>query len=486
MVRNRFELGGLMCALLALTACGAEPDASSDGSAFGEQILALTTAESVLGFESTQVWSVSSGTLAATAVHSQGSAAVSVTPNGHAQLTSVPLSTLTGPTATLSLDVQPSGPLDWGQVQLFVNAPSRGLYSKFAGQASLQGLPSSTFTRLDFALPSDVQQALAGSYSDLTFTIGVGVPQGSVVLDNLRFGGEPSQDCAAGSAYTLTITGAEGISPDTIEGIRCTFYEVYPQLAAAYNPAAQTTVPLTFVPEEPNMPPAWASGGALYINRGHIMRNPLDWDVIVHEGMHIVQQGYTGTVPGFIIEGTADFVRDKYGLTNAQNGWSIPSAYVYGQHYLNGYGDAAVFFKWIDANYRAGQPSVTQALDDILRAGTYSEATTWNSLTGLSLQALYNGFSGGLAPTPATQGVTVYEHAGFDGRGVKLDRGSYRLVDLNARAIGNDWISSVAVPAGYTLLAYDDDNFEGTPTVYTADETFVGDKNDKFSSLVVQ
>lgn len=56
-----------------------------------------------------------------------------------------------------------------------------------------------------------------------------------------------------------------------MEGIRCTFYEVYPQLVAAYNPAAQTVVPLTLA-EEPKLPPAWAIGGGLYINKGHIAR----------------------------------------------------------------------------------------------------------------------------------------------------------------------------------------------------------------------
>jgi len=486
MIKTRFGLGGLSFVLLALTACGAQVDASSDGSAVGEQTQALTTAETVLGFESPQVWSVSSGTTVSSSVHSQGSAALSVTPNGFAQLTSVPLSTLAGATSTLSLDVQPSGPLSWGQVQLFVNAPSRGLYTAFAGQASLQGLPANTFSRLDFALPANVQQALAGSYSDLSFTIGVGVPQGSVVLDNLRFAGQTSPDCAAGSAYTLTISGADGIDPATVEGIRCTFYEVYPELAAAYNPAAQVTVPLTFVPEGPNMPPAWASGGALFINKGHIMRNPLDWDVIVHEGMHIVQAGYTGTVPGWIIEGTADFVRDKYGLTNAENHWSIPTGYEYGHHYTAGYGEAAAFFKWIDAHYRVGQPSVTQALDDILRAGSYSEAQTWVSLTGSSLLQLWNSYSGGLAPAPATQGITVYESDNFGGRGVMLDRGTYPLIELRARGIQNDWISSLSVPAGYTVTAYTDDGFQGSQLVYTSSVSSLGAQNDQFSSIVVQ
>lgn len=473
-----------MVSLFALVGCGE----GSDAAEVGVVTSALTTQESVLGFESTQVWTATGGVIASTSVHSQGNAALSVTPSGYTELTSAALSTLSSPNATLSLDFRPSSSLAWGQVQLVVDAPSRGLYSAYVGQAAVQGLPANTFSRLDFTLSSQQLQALSGSYSDLRFKIALNVPQGSgaVILDNLRFGGEPTEDCADGSAYTLTITGADGVPADTVEGIRCTFYAVYPQLAAAYNPATQVTVPLTFVEPSPGLPPAWVTNGGIFINKGHIISAPLDWDVIVHEGMHIVQAGYSGTVPGWIIEGTADFVRDKYGLTNEANGWSIPTAYAYGQHYTYGYGDAAAFFKWIDAHYRVGQPSVTQALDDILRAGTYVEPQTWVSLTGLDLESLWLGYSGGLAPTPATSGITVHEHADFGGRAVRLDVGSYQLIDLKARGVPNDWISSVTVPAGYTLKAYSDDFFGGTETVYTSSSSFVGSLNDSFSSIIVQ
>jgi hypothetical protein len=486
MVRSRIELGCVALSLLALTACGGAPGDGADVANLGVASAALSTNESVLGFESAQDWSASAGTLSSTSVHTQGSAALNVSSNGYTELTSAPLSTLATVSATVSVDIRPSISPTWGSVQLVLDAPSRGLYSAYVGQASLQNLPANTFSRLDFTLSSQAQQALAGSYSDLRFKLAINAPQAAIVLDNLRFQGQNPPDCAAGSAYTLTIGNAAGIPTSTVEGIRCTFYQVYPELAADYNPSAQTTVPLTFVEEEPNMPPAWASSGGLYINKGYILRNPQDWDVIVHEGMHIVQQGYTGTVPGWIIEGTADFVRDKYGLTNDLNGWSIVTGYAYGQHYTSGYGIAAAFFKWIDAHHRVGQTSVTQALDDILRAGTYSDAQTWTSLTGLGLDALWSAYSGGLAPAPATQGVIVYEHAGFDGRGVKLDRGNYALIDLQARGVQNDWISSVAVPAGYRLRAFTDDNFSGVETVYTADETFVGAQNDLFSSLIVE
>jgi hypothetical protein len=485
MVLGRFRLMGF-ASLIALTGCGAE--AENDGEAAVGVVTSALVVQDVLGFENTQSWSASSGTIATTTVHSQGSAALSVSANGYTQLTSAQLSTLSGVSSTLSLDFRPALSPAWGQLQISVDAPSRGLYGAYVGQASVQGLPANTFSRLDFAMPPQVQQALSGSYSDLRIKIALNVAQGSgpLVLDNLRFAGQQPQDCAAGSPYTLTIFGAEGIATDVVERIRCTFYDVYPKLAADYNPSTQTTVPLTFVEETPNLPGAgWVSNGEMFFNKGHVIRNPLGSDMMVHEAMHIVQAGYSGVVPGWIIEGTADFVRDKYG-TNPDNAWSIPSAYAYGQHYVNGYGDAAAFFKWIDAHYRVGQLPVAQALDDVLRAGSYSEAQTWPALTGRSLEALWLEYSGGQAPPAATQGITAYQDSDFGGRAVRLDRGNYRLIDLQARGVPNDWISSFTVPAGYTVRAYTDDQFTGTEVVYSSSTSFVGTFNDQFSSLIVQ
>ncbi len=43
--------------------------------------------------------------------------------------------------------------------------------------------------------------------------------------------------------------------------------------------------------------------------------------------MHIVQ-GYPGygdaRVPGWLVEGIADYARDRYGMDNAAAGWALP------------------------------------------------------------------------------------------------------------------------------------------------------------------
>jgi hypothetical protein len=70
---------------------------------------------------------------------------------------------------------------------------------------------------------------------------------------------------------------------------------------------------------------------------------------------------------------------------------------------------------------------------------------------------------------------------------VFLGRGSYTVDDLGAYGIGNDWISSLQVPAGYTVTVYWDSPFTGASQVYTTDVSFFGETwNDKISSIVVQ
>jgi len=156
---------------------------------------ALTNAD-VLGFETASSWSTTAGTLTTSTIHVQGARSLSVANlTGGAQLTSAALSTLSsvGPTVSIQIRLptaQPN-PFWFGNVQLSVNAPSRGVFSVFLGQKDLTGLPLGSFQRLEFAVPPSVVTALgSGTYSDLRFTIGLNVPgAGPYLLDDLSFGG---------------------------------------------------------------------------------------------------------------------------------------------------------------------------------------------------------------------------------------------------------------------------------------------------------
>ncbi|WP_437305610.1 basic secretory protein-like protein [Sorangium sp. So ce388] len=481
---NLLSRGSLLLTCAALSACTAAAG-SPDEDLVETAELALTQQESVFGFENVTQWTASSGTVASSTVHSEGTSALGLSSFTYAELVSPALSSLSGITDELALDIRlPISP-SYGQLQVFVSSATLGLSNTWVGQASLQGLSANTFHELVLAVPPTVKSALQQSYSDLQIKITLSLPSSTsaTVLDHLQFkGGTSTPACGTGSPYTLNVTTVPGFDNAILEDMECTFYSVYPQLVQRFNTSAATTVGFNITNESGV---AWASGGSTFYNKQHMLDNPEDTDVVVHETMHIVQAGYSGQVPGWIIEGTADYVRDAYGLNNTAAGWSIPSGWVYGAHYLFGYGDAAAFFKWIDATYRVNQAPVVDALDDILRAGTYS-SQTWVTLTGYDVESLWQQYSNNQAPLPATSGITVYEDSSFGGRAVILDRGEYDVSDLGARAVGNDWISSIQVPAGYTVTVYLDSPFAGTSVVYTSSQASLGTLNDKISSIVVE
>ncbi|WP_239014448.1 family 43 glycosylhydrolase [Archangium violaceum] len=83
-------------------------------------------------------------------------------------------------------------------------------------------------------------------------------------------------------------------------------------------------------------------------------------------------------------------------------------------------------------------------------------------------------------------GAIFYADGGYGGLGISLDPGSYTLAQLNAAGIPNDWMSSLRVPAGWTVQVYQDDNFAGTMWTFTADTPLIPQgANDKMSSVKI-
>ncbi|XYI00753.1 basic secretory protein-like protein [Sorangium sp. So ce1128] len=483
--RKLLSRASLLLTCWALSACAVAGEPHEEGPVESAE-LALTQQDLVFGFENVADWTASAGILESSTLHTEGAAALGLRDFSYAELASSALSTLSGVTDELALDIRIPVSAGWAQVQMFVTSPTLGLYRAPVDVAPLNDVPANTWSTISFTVPSNIQSALQQSYSDLRIILALNGPKSTstaTVLDNLHFkGGTPTPACGDGSPYTLDVTTVPNFDNVILEDMICTFYAVYPQLVQRFNPAAATTVGL-HITNDPGI--AWASGTNTFYNRQFMLNNPLGADVVVHETMHVVQLGYWGEFPRWIIEGGADYVRDAYGLKNEEAGWSIPSGWTYGSHYLFGYGDAAAFFKWMDATYRVGLPPVVDALDDIFRDGAYSSAT-WVDLTGYDLNTLWQQYSNYNAPPPATSGITVYENAGFGGRAVVLDRGEYDLLDMRARAIANDWISSIQVPPGYTVTAYYDAGYTGTSVQYTSDTPTLGAMNDQISSIVVE
>jgi hypothetical protein len=79
--------------------------------------------------------------------------------------------------------------------------------------------------------------------------------------------------------------------------------------------------------------------------------------------------------------------------------------------------------------------------------------------------------------------VVVYEDCGFRGQRSVLTEGSFRNYQLG---IGNDEISSIRIPIGWTVTVYEHDNFQGQSQSFTGNtDCLPPNWNDRISSIRV-
>lgn len=206
----------MFCALgaLALAACGEGPEDVEPDFDTSDQALSAAT---VLGFENVADWSVTQGTKSASTASSQGATSLALRNFTFTTVSSVPLPTLSGVTARIALDLSlPASPA-WGQLQLFVNIPSRNVFQALIGTATLAGSPAGSFRSFEFDVPPSLVQTLQTTYDDLTFRITLNLPQSSqnVLIDNLRFVGQ-----ATPSEVEIEVSLVDDFVYSTVDGLR--------------------------------------------------------------------------------------------------------------------------------------------------------------------------------------------------------------------------------------------------------------------------
>ena len=110
---------------------------------------------------------------------------------------------------------------------------------------------------------------------------------------------------------------------------------------------------------------------------------------VVHESVHVVQQfggyGYTDQAPGWIMEGTADYIRwMKYEPQSHGADLSYMRQVGKSFHYDDSYRITANFLDWVTKKY---DPDIVARLNAAMRTGKYIESM-WKDDTGKTVQEL--------------------------------------------------------------------------------------------------
>lgn len=205
------------------------------------------------------------------------------------------------------------------------------------------------------------------------------LPPQSTLISN------PPRDCETRGDYTLCVTIQDTrTKAATVGHMKDQFFNVYPQLVERFNPAAPRTVDFIVGPADFI---AGASGNSVTYQTEYMLQHPEDYDVVVHEIMHIVQSYTADPTPGWFTEGIADYVRNEYGVNNAAAGWSLqmPNAQ---SKYTDGYGTTGRFILWLEARYDL---EFAEMLDTVIRSGDYVPEF-WISYTGKTVDALWQDY----------------------------------------------------------------------------------------------
>lgn len=152
------------------------------------------TQDRVLGFESKADWTSPTASVQSSGTHTQGTSSLAVQAHGYSVLTSAAFPVTSAVASTITLDVLlptlQANPFWFGNVSIFVTAPSVNVFNQYLGEDELTGMPLGKFLTLSFGVPAAVQAALSNDLkSDVTLTIAINVPfneAGTYLLDNLQ------------------------------------------------------------------------------------------------------------------------------------------------------------------------------------------------------------------------------------------------------------------------------------------------------------
>ncbi|MBR6359344.1 MAG: DUF4157 domain-containing protein [Lachnospiraceae bacterium] len=185
----------------------------------------------------------------------------------------------------------------------------------------------------------------------------------------------------------LTIVDKSGsLSEDTKKDLENVFRSAYGKICEEFNSGILTKVTLTIDPDETGV--AYTTdGGRIVLSADYIKENPEDYDCFTHELVHVAQD-YEGNVPGWFVEGMADFGRDMFGINNEKASWRLPLLVSSENAAIDGYRESAAFLKWITEKY---DKDAVKKVHQACKAGKYSPLI-WKDAVGKPLGVLVGEF----------------------------------------------------------------------------------------------
>ena len=196
---------------------------------------------------------------------------------------------------------------------------------------------------------------------------------------------EDKKDESKTEGPLITIKDSEGrLTARTRERIQEIAEKTYPELWSYFNSGDPHPVTIEIIRIESN--PAYSDYNGVWVDYEYANNNYGDLDFVTHELCHVAQH-YTADVPTWLVEGIADFGRNKFGLYNSQSGWSLNAPNQY-DSYTDSYGTTAAFLNWIDTSVLK---NFVKKLDSIIKEGKYS-ANTFEALTGSDIDELWEKY----------------------------------------------------------------------------------------------
>ncbi len=129
--------------------------------------------------------------------------------------------------------------------------------------------------------------------------------------------------------------------------------------------------------------PAYVAGTTMHVSIPYVKGHLNDFGMIIHELTHLVQR-YRGGAPGWLVEGMADYVRNKLFEPNLK----LPKVNFERAKYTDAYKTTASFLLFIEAKYN---PDLIPKLHAAIRARMY-KPELFKDLTGKDLDELWTAF----------------------------------------------------------------------------------------------